>query len=467
MKSMFFRLFLSFMAIMVVTGVVGFFIFHTFHQAGLQNLRNGDIFALERRFSKALILSGEAAYKIYIHEGRDEYARYARELNSFEEITLLLVGPDNRTLLGEKLDDEYLHLVSQARENTQEPVIRNDRGRIKVAKHIAESYVLVGIHLIGPPPEFTGPPFPELNRFIKPFRERDLFRVLVTFAVASAVCYFLAKSLTAPVRKLRTITQRFADGEFSARVDKKLRGGGSELEDLGRDFNIMAERIEGLIDSQKRLLRDISHELRSPLARLNVALELARTSADTEQVEKLNIIEKESGRLNELIGQLLKLTELQHAGKPQFTASVDVTQLVQDIVEDAAFEASFYKSKIRIVSIESAIIPGCEELMRRAIENVIRNAIRYTGEDNEVEVRLNRDENCIRISVRDYGEGVPHDELQNIFEPFYRTENARERGKGGTGLGLAIAHQAVQLHKGQINAYNCKSGFMVVLSLPG
>jgi two-component system sensor histidine kinase CpxA len=454
------------MAIMVLTGIVGLFIFHTFHQTGLQNIRNEGRFGFERRFSKSILLSGEAAYKIYIHEGINEYTRYVRELNSFPETTINIVGPDNRTLLGEKLDESFLPLVNQARKDTKNSVVREDRGRIRVVKQLAESYVLVGTHFIGPPPDFAGPPILKPNRFLMPFRERDLFRILVTFAVASAVCYFLAKSLTAPVRKLRSITQRFADGEFSARVEKRLRGGGSELEDLGYDFNIMAERIEILISSQKRLLRDISHELRSPLARLNVALELARSCSGTEKSDKLNIIEKESGRLNELIGQLLKLTELQDAGARIFTEQVDLTQLVKDIVEDAAFEASFYNRTMRLISIESVTISGCSELLRRAIENVVRNAIRYTGDNNEVEVSLNRSGNNILISVRDHGDGVPENELQNIFEPFYRTESARERGKGGNGLGLAIARQAVQLHKGQINGYNHEPGFMVVLSLP-
>jgi two-component system sensor histidine kinase CpxA len=463
---MFFRLFLSFMTIMVVTGIVGFFLFHTLHQAGLQTLRNGDTFGFENRFSKVILLSGEAAYKIYIHEGVDQYARYVAELNAFTKTHIRIIGPDNRTLLGEKLNDDFLPLVQQAKENYQNSVFREGRGQIRVAKQLTESYVLLGTHVMGPPPEFAGPPFQIINQFIKPFRERDLFRILVTFAVASAVCYLLARSLTAPVRKLRAITQRFADGDFSARVEQRLRGGGSELEDLGGDFNIMAERIEGLICSQKRLLRDISHELRSPLARLNVALELARTCDDTDKMAKLDIIEKESGRLNELIGQLLKLTELQDAGEPTVTESVNVTQLLQDIVEDAAFEASFYERSIRIISIETVTICGCEELLRRAIENVVRNAIRYTGGNNEVEVSLNLSGGNILISVRDHGEGVPEDELKNIFEPFYRTENARERGKGGSGLGLAIARQAVQLHKGQISGYNCNPGFMVVLSLP-
>lgn len=458
---------------MVLTGVVGFFLMRTFHNVALSTFRNGAPFGLEERFSKIIVLSGEAAHKIYLHEGLAEYRRYVDELEEAAGTTMFIVGPDNRTLSGDTVDGMLLPLVNQARENHMDSVIRQDSNVLWVVKQIAESSVLVGAQPVGPPPGLPPgfvndgemPFIARLLMFIKP--RGDILKTLVTFAVASAVCYFLARSLTAPVRELRAITQRVADGEFSARLEKKLRGGGSELEDLGNDFNIMAERIEKLIRSQKRLLRDISHELRSPLARLNVALELARSSdSDTDKCNKLDIIEKESGRLNELIGQLLTLTELESAGKKRFNESVNLSQLVTDIVDDAAFEASYYKRGVKIISIENATLFGCSELLGRAIENVVRNAVRYTDRDTDAEVSLNRQGNKVVVSVRDYGTGVPESALKNVFEPFYRIENARERGKGGSGLGLAIARQAVQLHNGQINGYNCEPGFMVVISLP-
>lgn len=476
MKSMFFRLFISFMAIMVLTGVVGFFLMRTFHNVAFSSIRDGAPFYFEKRFAKIVVLSGEAAYKIYLHEGVTEYRRYVDELEEVTGTTMFIVGPDNRTLAGATVDGMLLPLVRQAREENRNSVILHDGNVLRVAKQIAESYILVGAQSMGPPmgsppgppPEFGNdsvmPFIARLLMFIKP--RGDILKTLVTFVVASAVCYLLARSLTAPVRQLRAITQRVADGEFSARLEKKLRGGGSELEDLGNDFNIMAERIEKLIRSQKRLLRDISHELRSPLARLNVALELARSCSDTEKLDKLDIIEKESGRLNELIGQLLTLTELESAGKHRFDESVNLSQLVTDIVDDAAFEASYYKRGVKIISIENTTISGCSELLGRAIENVVRNAVRYTEPDTDAEVSLNRRGDRVVISVRDYGAGVPKSELQNVFEPFYRIENARERGKGGSGLGLAIARQAVQLHNGQINGHNCEPGFIVVISLP-
>jgi two-component system sensor histidine kinase CpxA len=235
----------------------------------------------------------------------------------------------------------------------------------------------------------------------------------------------------------------------------------------------MAERIEALVGAQQRLLRDISHELRSPLARLNVALELARRRSVENPGNALDRIERESERLNELIGELLTLTLLESGTEKIERAPNNLLDLVTSIVEDSNYEAKDRNRLVRIVSMEKLIVNGSEEMLRRAIENVIRNAIRYTGKGTEVEVSLSSqqidEQKFSVIRVRDYGPGVPEELLSQMFKPFYRVEDDRGRLTGGTGIGLAISERSVLAHGGTIKAFNVsdeKGGLLVEISLP-
>jgi two-component system sensor histidine kinase CpxA len=296
---------------------------------------------------------------------------------------------------------------------------------------------------------------------------RDLGKYLViTFVIGGLACYLLTWHLTAPLRRLRMVAQELADGDFSARAGRDLSRRGDEIADLGSDIDRMAERIEGLIDSQRRLLRDISHELRSPLARLNVALELARQSAGTGASSSLDRIERESNRLNELIGQLLTLTQLEGDSDRIAREEVDLAALLAEIARDVDFEARNCGRSVEIVACAPVRITGSQELLRRAIENIVRNAIRYTKEGTAVELSLAAD---IRpggtwaiVGVRDHGIGVPDSELLNIFRPFYRVSDGRERESGGVGIGLAITERAVRMHGGSVHAFNAKDGGLSV-----
>jgi two-component system sensor histidine kinase CpxA len=270
---------------------------------------------------------------------------------------------------------------------------------------------------------------------------------------------------------LRTATQQFAAGILNARVASELGRRKDEIADLGHDFDLMAERIESLITSQGRLLRDISHELRSPLARLNVALELARQHAGADAGGALDRIERETGRLNELIGQLLTLTLLESGADNLKKAPVELDRIVQKIAADADFEARNRNRKVKVVSSEAITINGVEEMLRRAVENVVRNAVHYTREESEVEIslgsRLDNQERQAVIKVRDYGPGVTESVLANLFRPFYRVDDARDRQSGGTGVGLAITKRAVMLHGGTVIASNAADGGLIVeIDLP-
>lgn len=305
------------------------------------------------------------------------------------------------------------------------------------------------------------------ERFIGPSTLPE--RLLVVFAVAGLLSFLLARFLTRPVTHLRRAAQRLADGDLSVRVGQRL-GGGEEVSALGRDFDRMAERIAGLLEAQQRLLRDVSHELRSPLARLHVALELARQRAGGAATAPLDRIEREANRLGELIGHILTLSRLD-GSTPLPREELYVGALVAEVVADADYEGRGGGRRVELVGTEECRVAGNSEVLRWAIENVLRNAVRFTAEGTTVEVRVSREERAERtvakIRVRDHGPGVPEAELAAIFTPFYRIGTDRDRKTGGAGVGLAITERGVRLHGGTVTAENAEGGGLVVtIELP-
>jgi signal transduction histidine kinase len=283
------------------------------------------------------------------------------------------------------------------------------------------------------------------------------------FVMAAAVlfCYWLALYLTRPVRKLQKAVERFGHGDLSARSGATRQ---DELGDLARAFDRMAGRIETLLTAERRLLLDISHELRSPLARLAVAIELARSGEDLDPA--LNRIQKEADRLNSLVGQLLQVTRAEGDPASLHRDPVRLDQLVRQLVCDSSLEATSHGCRVDYEPSEPVTVAGDEELLRRAVENVLRNAIRHAPPQTSVEVKLARNNGHAIIDIRDHGPGVPDDALPRLFDPFYRVETDRNRTSGGIGLGLSIARRAIELHKGSIKARNVKPGLEVELELP-
>ncbi|MRR36290.1 two-component sensor histidine kinase, partial [bacterium] len=257
-------------------------------------------------------------------------------------------------------------------------------------------------------------------------------------------------------------------GDLSTRVTISCKGRGDEITDLVRDFNRMAERIEKLMTAQKRLVRDVSHELRSPLARLNVALGLARREATPAAAPALDRIEQEAERLNWMIGEMLTLSLLESAGERFDREFFDLSDMVDEVVGDADFEAAGSDRRVQFLSNGPLMLSGNREMLRRALENVVRNAIRYTDCGTAVEVSLEEDgtEHAV-IRVRDHGPGLPEEALTEIFRPFYRSAEARDRQSGGAGIGLAITERAVRMHSGEVKAENAAdSGLVVTIRLP-
>jgi signal transduction histidine kinase len=297
--------------------------------------------------------------------------------------------------------------------------------------------------------------------------QTQAIRLLIILVIGGIFCYWLARYVTTPLFKLRTTTNQLAEGHLSARVSTNLSKRRDEVGDLGRDFNTMAERLESMVKAQQRLLGDISHELRSPLARLGVALGLARQRSGAEANGALDRIERESDNLNEMISQLLTLTRLESGTDGRKRSEVDLDALVREVSEDADFEARSLNRSVQVVASDKCSINGVEELLRSAVENVVRNAVRFTPEGTAVEVALRKQngsrDNFAVISVRDRGNGVPAESLEKIFRPFYRTEDARDRQSGGgTGLGLAITERAVRMHGGTVQAVNAPEGGLAV-----
>ncbi|HUA82780.1 MAG TPA: ATP-binding protein [Bryobacteraceae bacterium] len=284
---------------------------------------------------------------------------------------------------------------------------------------------------------------------------------LLVIVIAVALCYALARHLTAPLRSLQGAVEKFGHGDLNARASESRR---DETGDLARTFNRMAEQIQKLLSAQRRLLLDISHELRSPLARLNVAVELARSS-DSGTVP-LDRIQKEADRLNDLIGQMLEVARLENDPSSCKLERLRLDELVGALVEACSIEAQARRCILTWEAPAAVSIDGDRELLRRAIENVVRNAIRYAPVRTKVEVALENGNGTARLKIRDYGPGVPESALIRIFEPFYRVEADRNRSSGGSGLGLSIARRAVELHHGSLHASNAAPGLLVEIELP-
>jgi signal transduction histidine kinase len=294
----------------------------------------------------------------------------------------------------------------------------------------------------------------------------QILRGAAILVIAGLVCFWLARYITAPIRHLRTATHRLATGNLSARVGGYNAGRKDELADLSRDFDHMAEQIESLMKTQHRLISDISHELRSPLTRLCVASGLARRHAGPEFSGALDRIDLESKRLNHLIGSLLELARLESGAQILESKPVELESLVREIAADADYEAQSRNRHVRVVSADHCTVTGNADLVRAATENVIRNAVNHTEEGTHVEVILKHEPSSeggtALIRVRDHGKGVPEGSLVDIFLPFYRVGDARERSAGGSGLGLSITERAVRLHRGNVKAKNCEDGGLVV-----
>ena len=297
--------------------------------------------------------------------------------------------------------------------------------------------------------------------------ETRLAVLLLALAATGVASWLLTRSITRPVRALGAATRDLARGNLDIQLDPAVSARRDELGTLGRDFDAMALRLRDLLKGRERLLRDVSHELRSPLARMRVATGLARQPGSdvSRQIER---IEDEIERLDRLIGQVLNLSRLDAQTGASLDEEVDLVELLDGIARDAAFEAQAHSVAVRWEPpTEPHVVRGNAQLLASAVENVLRNAVSYTAPGTEVTLVLDRDAERERIVVRDHGPGVPAAELVKIFEPFHRVAESRARDSGGNGIGLAITARVMSAHRGSASAENdAGGGLRVALVLP-
>jgi two-component system sensor histidine kinase CpxA len=294
----------------------------------------------------------------------------------------------------------------------------------------------------------------------------------IALAVSALASWWLARHLSAPIRRIQEGARALASENLGVRVREGFRvsagleGRRDELAVLARDFDAMADQLRANRAAITRLLRDISHELRSPLARMRVALGLAR-QPPADLSRQLDRLEGEIERLDSLISQVLKLARLHGTDVPFARETFDLDEMIEEVVHDANFEGAAKNCKIALQGAAHAAVNGNRDLLRSAVENVLRNAVRYSPPDAPVEVSVSRGDSGIAILIRDHGPGVPDRELERIFEPFYRVAEARDRDTGGEGIGLAITAQVMKAHGGSATAANGRGGGLEVrLNLP-
>lgn len=364
---------------------------------------------------------------------------------------VLAVADDGRELLGRPVPEAALARAramsaSEAREQRRPAVVRS------VATAEGRWLLFIASPPDAPPPPPARPRGPPWTLFVA---------ALLASVVASALlAWYMAK----PIRLLRSGFTAVAQGDLDTRLQARMGGRRDEIADLGRDFDHMVSRLQAVLAAQRQLLHDVSHELRSPLARLQAAVGLARQSPQ-RQAASLDRIEREAGRLDELVGEVLALSRLQTERPGEALERADLNELVRAIADDARFEAQADQRDVTLETGAPLAMPVRRELLQRALENVIRNAVKFTAPGTCVEVRVARDGDQAVIEVDDRGPGVASDELQAIFEPFHRGRHTE--GVPGFGLGLAIAQRAVQAHRGQIVALaRADGGLRMRITLP-
>jgi two-component system sensor histidine kinase CpxA len=394
------------------------------------------------------------------HDGEADTRTWLRAAAGFGSVRVYVFKPDGGELLGREAADKVREAAAaafaQAATGDERATYSANRVRARAVRTREGALYAAVAALEG---NF-------LSRLLSKRPRTFWTNIGVAMIVSAAFSLLLAWYVAAPLQRIRDSTRRFAEGDLDARVGRLRFGRSAEVAALAAEFDAMAERIKALVESHRRLVRDVSHELRSPLARQRVALELARGGDASQIGASLDRIECESDRLEAMLSQALELSRLETAtGAAHDNVALDA--LLEDVITNADYEGAPRGRKVVLAECERLLLTGSHAALYSAFENVIRNALAYTADGTTVSVRLARSGEEAQVSVRDHGPGVPQAELGRIFEPFYRTDSARTRSSGGTGLGLAIARRAIERHGGRIAARNLpEGGLEVVIRLP-
>lgn len=428
MRTLYLRIIVTFTLTLLGSSVVMLLI-----SAHLSRLAIGDL------FEGSMKLQLRAAERIYETRGAQALADYLSENDAALKGKRYLTDAAGRDLVSgvdrsRMITMEFDFLGMPKKRDGQVAISRtSDDGR----------YHLV---VVAPPPV-------ALSRFAPYF--------LLLAAAITLLGWVLSAGIISPLRRVASAVDRFGRGDLSARVASDRR---DEIGDLARSFNSMAERIQTLLTAERRLLQDVSHELRSPLARLSFAAELIKDTPDPEAATQR--IRREIGRLTRLVASLLEVTSAEGDPSTRKSERLAVPALIEEIASDCGVEAEARDVRIETEIGAPAVVEGDPELLRRAIENVLRNAIRFAPENSSVLVQVEADAGKVAINVRDQGPGVPGAMLKRIFDPFHRVAESRGGDAGGVGLGLSIARRAVLLHHGEITAENASPGLRVKIIIP-
>lgn len=448
MKSLFLKIFLWFWMAFVIVGVT--------LATVVAITRSNE--AMIARLSLYLPLEARHAADIYEREGKTGLRHHFDQVTESGAIEPYLFDENWKEVLGRNLPARAVEFAKTARADEPLVSISTSRSGFAAQQAIGASgkrYTALVVTRT-----------PSVAYLIRGLSFRTLFGLLAILLVGGVFCFWLARHIAGPVVQLSEAAGRIADGWLNTRSGRSIRSRRDEIGRLGVSFDRMAERIESLVQGQQRLFGDISHELRSPLARLSVAEGLLRQCPPEERTEYLDRIALEVEHLDQLIGQLLTLARIDSGADSSLKETVELSGLIQEVVVDGNFEAQAKCCTVRVDSENLCTTTGAREQLRRAIENVVRNAIRYTQPSTDVEITLRKQ--CATalsravIQVRDHGPGVSSEHLEKIFLPFYRISMTNGEPASGAGLGLAITERIVRMYGGTVSATNALDGGLIV-----
>jgi two-component system sensor histidine kinase CpxA len=375
--------------------------------------------------------------------------------NSIPDRDLFIIGPDGRDILGRRIPEVAARRLEAVNRDPATPSGNYRPSRAAPQMVAADGSLYTVLFSPRRPSIFGALSLPAISLTI-------LGIALIVSAITS---WWLAQHLSAPIRRIQEGARALASENLNIRVSDGLEGRKDEVAVLARDFDAMADQLRANRAATTQLLRDISHELRSPLARMRVALGLAR-QPPADVTRQLDRLEREIERLDSMISQVLKLARLHGANARIEKESFELDEVIEEVVRDANFEGAVKHCTVNVQGSAKAAILGNRELLRSAIENVLRNAVRYSPTEKPVDLSIARARSGLEIAIADHGPGVPAADLERIFEPFYRVAESRDRDSGGEGIGLAITAQVMKAHGGAARARNTPGGFEVLLSLP-
>jgi two-component system sensor histidine kinase CpxA len=405
----------------------------------------------------APILAAEAV-KAYESGGAEAFARFSQGNDHERERQLFLLDGFNKDVLSRPLSEDGLR-VAQAAKDGQLVVFRGHIAAYKFVSSSGHPYILM-LYLKS-----------DLRQIADALLGGGLPFTISLILLVTVLCLGLAYHIAWPIHSIQSTARRVAQGDLKARVPSSVSRRFDELAALAKDFDSMVNRLDSLIQTQKKLLNSVSHELRSPLARINICLALLRKRFSADSDDLFQRLDRDVVRIDLLMGQLLTLSRLEARFSSAERQDVDFAQLVEEVAADANFEAQALGKSVSFQTSDSIILRNADpDALRSACENIIRNAVRFTRQGSDVQIVLEVDgsapDSLALLSVRDHGPGVPEECLEAIFQPFYRI-NGDTEATVGNGLGLAIASEAIRMHRGTIRAENLlPTGLEIIILLP-